>query len=193
MVSGVWRGPGADWCKRPLAAPPVAAMMQARWGRKNVNIPHMFRECAGTLEGNAMREGDTGLLSDHLLARLSERGDVRTYPRGTVLIQEGERSDALYILLSGELKVYTVDAREREFVYNTLKAGEFFGELFLDGGARSASVRAVTTALCVMVDRDVETVCATVTATSRVMLPVVARMVAAPFVSAVATPVLASI
>ncbi len=114
----------------------------------------MFRECAGTLEGNAMREGDTGLLSDHLLARLSERGDVRTYPRGTVLIQEGERSDALYILLSGELKVYTVDAREREFVYNTLKAGEFFGELFLDGGARSASVRAVTTALCVMVDRD---------------------------------------
>ena len=101
-----------------------------------------------------MREGDNGLLSDHLLARLSERGDVRTYPRGTVLIQEGERSDALYILLSGELKVYTVDAREREFVYNTLKPGEFFGEMFLDGGRRSASVRAVTTALCVMVDRD---------------------------------------
>ena len=58
-----------------------------------------------------MRAGDDGLLSDHLLARLSERGDVRTYPRGTVLIQEGDASDALFILLSGELKVYTVDAR----------------------------------------------------------------------------------
>lgn len=101
-----------------------------------------------------MRAGDSGVLSDHLLARLSERGDVRSYPRGTVLIREGEQSDALFILLSGEVKVYTTDAREREFVYNTLGPGEFFGEMFLDGGPRSASVSAVTTTQCVVVDRE---------------------------------------
>lgn len=102
-----------------------------------------------------MRAEDTSLLSDHLLTRLSARGDVRTYARGAVLITEGEQSDALFILLSGELKVYTTDSRGREFVYNVLRPGEFFGELFLDGGTRSASVKAVTTALCVAVDRDI--------------------------------------
>ena len=101
-----------------------------------------------------MREDDTSLLSDHLLTRLSVRGDVHTYARGEVLINEGEASDAMFILLSGELKVYTTDAREREFVYNVIGPGEFFGELFLDGGLRSASVRAVTTSLCVVVGRD---------------------------------------
>lgn len=101
-----------------------------------------------------MRAEDTNLLSDHLLTRLSARGDVRTYGRGEILIAEGEVSDTMYILLSGEMKVYTTDAREREFVYNVLRPGEFFGELFLDGGLRSASVKAVTTSLCVAVDRE---------------------------------------
>ena len=101
-----------------------------------------------------MRDDDTSLLSDHLLTRLSVRGDVHTYARGEVLITEGDASDALFILLSGELKVYTTDAREREFVYNVIRPGEFFGELFLDGGLRSASVKAVTTSLCVVVGRD---------------------------------------
>jgi CRP/FNR family transcriptional regulator, cyclic AMP receptor protein len=101
-----------------------------------------------------MRSDDSGLLSDHLLTRLSARGDVRTYGRGDVLITEGEASDALFVLLSGELKVYTTDLRQREFIYNTIRPGEFFGELFLDGGPRSASVKAVTTSLCVLVERD---------------------------------------
>ena len=101
-----------------------------------------------------MPNDDANLLSDHLLTRLSARGDVRTYSRGDVVIAEGEESDALYVLLSGELKVYTTDAREREFVYNVLGPGEFFGELFLDGGLRSASVKAVSTSLCVVVDRE---------------------------------------
>ena len=101
-----------------------------------------------------MREADTSLLSDHLLTRLSVRGDVHTYARGEVLIKEGVESDTMFVLLSGELKVYTTDARDREFVYNLIHPGEFFGELFLDGGPRSASVKAVTTSLCVEVGRD---------------------------------------
>ena len=101
-----------------------------------------------------MRSEDTNLLSDHLLMRLSARGDVVTFARGAVLITEGEQSDALFILLAGEVKVYTVDSRQREFVYNVLRPGEFFGEMFLDGGPRSASVKAVTTSQCVVVGRE---------------------------------------
>jgi CRP/FNR family cyclic AMP-dependent transcriptional regulator len=90
-------------------------------------------------------------LSEDLLANLSTRGDLRTFARGQMLITEGEMSDALYILVAGELKVFTSDERGRELVYNVLRPGEFFGEMFLDGGPRSASVKAVCTSMCVVI------------------------------------------
>lgn len=98
-----------------------------------------------------MHSPDDEQLSDQLLSRLSARGDLRTFARGEVLIHEGEQSDALYILVAGELKVYTTGENGRELVYNVLHAGEFFGELFLDGGPRSASVKAVCTSACVVI------------------------------------------
>ena len=99
---------------------------------------------------------DTGndQLSTQLLAQLSARGNPRVYSRGEVLIEEGTESDCLYILLAGELKVFTRGENGRELVYNVLHPGEFFGELFLDGGPRSASVKAVTTSTCVVVGRE---------------------------------------
>lgn len=91
------------------------------------------------------------LLSESLVRSLAEQGDLRSFSRGEVLIQEGEVSDALYILVSGEVKVYTRDERGRELVYNMMQPGEFFGELFLDGGPRSASAKAVDAVECVVV------------------------------------------
>jgi CRP/FNR family cyclic AMP-dependent transcriptional regulator len=90
-------------------------------------------------------------LSQELLTELSLRGELRTVARGEVLIREGEHSDALYILAAGELKVFTCGGNGRELVYNVLRPGEFFGELFLDGGPRSASVKATCTSICVVV------------------------------------------
>jgi CRP/FNR family cyclic AMP-dependent transcriptional regulator len=90
-------------------------------------------------------------LSEDLLSILSMRGDIRTFARGKLIIEEGEQSDSLYILVSGELKVFTRDRRGRELVYNVLRSGEIFGELFLDGGPRSASVKAVCTSMCAVI------------------------------------------
>lgn len=88
------------------------------------------------------------------LATLASRGDVRDYARGELVVAEGDRDASLYVLLSGRLKVFTRDARGRELVYNTLRAGEFFGEMGLDGGVRSASVKALENSRCVVVDRS---------------------------------------
>jgi CRP/FNR family cyclic AMP-dependent transcriptional regulator len=93
-------------------------------------------------------------LSTELLAQLAARGNARNYGRGELLIEEGGDSDSLFILLAGELKVFTRAANGRELVYNVLRPGEFFGELFLDGGPRSASVKAVTTSTCIVVGRE---------------------------------------
>jgi CRP/FNR family cyclic AMP-dependent transcriptional regulator len=92
-------------------------------------------------------------LPPDLLVELSERGQVQAFARNEIVISEGDLSDCLYILVSGELKVYTQDEKGRELVYNVLQAGELFGELFLDGDVRSASVRATTEARCIVVDQ----------------------------------------
>jgi CRP/FNR family cyclic AMP-dependent transcriptional regulator len=91
------------------------------------------------------------VLSATLLASLSGRGDLRAIRRGELIIREGELSDALYVLVAGQVKVFTRDERGRELVYNIVQPGEFFGELFLDGGPRSASAKAATDVQCVVV------------------------------------------
>lgn len=91
-------------------------------------------------------------LSPELLSQLAQCGDAKWYGRNQMLIVEGAVSDALYILVTGQLKVFTQDSKGRELVYNMLQPGEFFGELFLDGGLRSASVKAVVDSQCVVID-----------------------------------------
>lgn len=99
----------------------------------------------------ASQHDDT--IPDELIAKLAARGVPRKYERGETVFEEGERSDAFYILRAGELKVFTRGDKGRELVYNLLGPGDFFGELFLDGGPRSASVRATCASECVLVGR----------------------------------------
>lgn len=90
-------------------------------------------------------------LPEELLLDLASRCPVRDFARGEQLFAEGEASDCLYVLVSGEVKVFTRDDKGRELVYNTLQPGALFGELFLDGDPRSASVRAIAAGRCIEV------------------------------------------
>ena len=100
-----------------------------------------------------MRTKTQKLLSDDLLNTLAERGEAYSFEAGEVLIREGDIADALYILVHGRLKAFTRDKKGHELVLNMLGRGEFFGEMLLDGGRRSASVKAVASSLCVVVTR----------------------------------------
>ncbi len=91
------------------------------------------------------------VLDDELLRAIAQRGGVRSWPANVVLVSEDDRSDALYILLAGRVKAYGADADGREVVYGTLGAGEYFGELTLDGGPRSASVMTLAPTTCAVV------------------------------------------
>lgn len=90
-------------------------------------------------------------IPDALLSELLLRGHVRSYKKGEILITEGDAADALYVLVSGQLKVFTRDSKGRAVVYNILQSGEYFGEMFLDGGPRSASVKATMSSQCILV------------------------------------------
>lgn len=93
-------------------------------------------------------------LADEVLRTLAERGFVKTYPRHTILISEGDRSDALFIILDGKVKVFVGDAQGREVVLGVQGPGEYFGEMTLDAGPRSASVMTLEKCRLVIVPGD---------------------------------------
>ncbi len=91
------------------------------------------------------------LLNDSLLREIAHRGGVRSYAANTVLVTEDDHSDALFVILSGRVKAYGSAADGREIVYATQGAGEYFGEMTLDGGPRSASVMTLVPTTCAVV------------------------------------------
>jgi CRP/FNR family cyclic AMP-dependent transcriptional regulator len=88
------------------------------------------------------------------IGRLAERGILRSYRKNTIILNEGEPGDSLFVLLQGEVKVYATDENGREITYGTIVAGDYFGEMSLDGGPRSASVMSLDQVLCVLVPRQ---------------------------------------
>ncbi len=65
---------------------------------------------------------------------------TRTFPKNTIVVTEGDRTDSLYIIVSGKVKIYVSDEKGKEIVLNESGPGEYFGEMVLDEGPRSASV-----------------------------------------------------
>ena len=68
---------------------------------------------------------------------------TRTFPKNTVVVSEGDRTDSLYIVVSGRVKVYVSDEKGKEIVLSESGPGEYFGEMVLDEGPRSASVMTI--------------------------------------------------
>lgn len=88
------------------------------------------------------------------LRELAARGDLRRYRKGTILIEEGDRGDTLYVILSGRLRAYSAAADGREITFGIYGPGEYLGEMSLDGGVRSASVQTVEAATCAVITRE---------------------------------------
>ena len=86
-----------------------------------------------------------------LLEALAQHGGVRQFPAHAILINEGDSTDSLYIVLSGRLLAYASDSNGREVVLAEHGPGEYLGELSLDGEKRSASVRALEPSTCCVV------------------------------------------
>ncbi|MDT8998913.1 Crp/Fnr family transcriptional regulator [Paucibacter sp. APW11] len=67
----------------------------------------------------------------------------RRFKRGEVIVEQGTKSNALFILLNGRARVLTADTRGREVILAVLQPGDYVGEMSLiDGEPHSATVRA---------------------------------------------------
>ena len=83
-------------------------------------------------------------LSDEQLALLQPCLQQRSYSRGAFVLRAGEETDALYIILSGRVKILMTDEQGHEVILAMLGQSEFFGEMGLfDDQPRSASVEAL--------------------------------------------------
>jgi CRP/FNR family transcriptional regulator, cyclic AMP receptor protein len=93
------------------------------------------------------------LLPKPLLDKIAAVATVRAFPKRAIIVTEGDDSDSLYVMVSGKARVFVADDKGREVQLNQLGVGEYFGEVTLDGGPRSASVMAVEDCRCAVVKR----------------------------------------
>jgi len=93
-------------------------------------------------------------ISDSFVRALAALGRLRTYPKNTVFITEGDSSDSVFVILAGRVKVFISDSEGHEMILDTQGPGEYVGEMALDGKPRSASVMTLEPTTFSVVGRD---------------------------------------
>jgi CRP-like cAMP-binding protein len=79
----------------------------------------------------------------------------RRVGRGAVIMMQGERGDALYLLAEGQVKVVLIGEDGREVILSVLGPGSFFGEMaLLDDEPRSAHVVVMEDSLLLILRRE---------------------------------------
>jgi len=106
------------------------------------------------MTGGTSDSGPGWALPEAYLKALADQGTTKAYPKNTVIVQEGDRSDSLYVILSGRVKIYLADEEGKELLLNTQGPGQYFGEIILDEGVRSASVMTLEPCKFSVITRD---------------------------------------
>ncbi len=76
------------------------------------------------------------------LDALSSHAVTTTSPKNRVILNEGDRTDSMYVIMSGRVKIVLTDENQKEVIIDIQHAGDYFGELaLLDEAPRSASVK----------------------------------------------------
>lgn len=83
-------------------------------------------------------------LPDHDIQILSDQFEEVYLQSGQVLIQQGEKGDSLYLVISGRLRAFVKSDEGKEIIVGEIGRGELIGELaLLTGEVRAATVTAI--------------------------------------------------
>lgn len=100
-----------------------------------------------------------GTLSDDEILKIAKMTKHTQFKKGQLLLHEGEKSDRLFIINKGRVKVskFTIDGKEQ--ILYILTSGEFFGELHLFNSdeVNNFSVYAIAdTEICLLTKADID-------------------------------------
>jgi len=83
-------------------------------------------------------------LSPAELTMIAGRLKPRVFEAGEVIFEQGEQGDAMFVIRSGRVKIYSQGEGGKELTLNVYGEGDFFGEFSLiDGEPRSTSAAAI--------------------------------------------------
>jgi CRP/FNR family transcriptional regulator, cyclic AMP receptor protein len=89
-----------------------------------------------------------------VMSEVSRRAQRRTLQKGELLFNLGDPSDALYVIASGRVRIWTVSAAGVEVTLNVQIAGAIFGEIgMLDGSVRTAGASAMAPTELISISR----------------------------------------
>lgn len=84
-------------------------------------------------------------LTNEQLDELAAFGEILPFAAGHKIVNQGERADAMYLLVNGRVAAFAKGKDGNESHLRTTEAGGHFGEIgLLEDGIRTASVRADT-------------------------------------------------
>ncbi len=106
------------------------------------------------MHGEPPSPAQLSLINDAFVRELAMLGRVRSYPKNTVFITEGDSSDSIFVLLTGKVKAFVSDSEGHELILNTQSPGDYVGEMAFDGKPRSASVVTLEPTTFSVVQRD---------------------------------------
>jgi len=94
-------------------------------------------------------------LTEATRKRLAKQGVPCTVDPGQLLFSKGDKGDALYILLEGEVEVRSSTEAGKDVRIASLKPYSLIGEMaVLDGGVRSADICAIRRSRFLRISRD---------------------------------------
>ncbi|MCX7178377.1 MAG: cyclic nucleotide-binding domain-containing protein [Proteobacteria bacterium] len=99
-------------------------------------------------------------LSNERLEKIAGFASLRRVARHTTVLQAGDHTDNIYLILTGEIKVQISDHEGREVILSMLTPGEMFGEMgVIDDHPRSATVIATEPCDLVVIAKDDFKIC----------------------------------
>jgi CRP/FNR family transcriptional regulator len=94
-------------------------------------------------------------LSEQELAVVSERVRQRRYKEGDTIFHRDDPGVALYVILTGKIKIHNETPDGTDLMIAVLTAGDFFGELaVIDGDERSADASTLEPTELLMLTRE---------------------------------------
>lgn len=95
------------------------------------------------------------VLSDEEREALIRQMELETHSEGSVVITEGETGSAMFVVVSGEVKVFTKGSTGASIYLAVLGEGDFFGEVsVLSGKPRTATITASKPTELLRLDKD---------------------------------------